>query len=128
MLTERITCILSLTVRTGFRNNEITLLEGTSGEMCLNTVGEVSSDTLIDITHVEGTDGKAFCVANLKNTSTTDKWSMSVGLLLFLVERDYTMFVHVERICRVYETSFFRFYIFHCRFNFEYPASDSYYW
>ena len=53
-------CAFPLTVQTGFQTNEIILLEGTSEEMCLNTVGEMSSDIPIDITLVESTDGEAF--------------------------------------------------------------------
>ena len=46
-----------LTVETGFRANEITLLEGNSGTMCLNTVGTVFSDTVINVTLIEGSAG-----------------------------------------------------------------------
>ena len=72
MLTERITCILPLTVRTGFQTSEITLLEGTSGEICLSTEGELCSDALIDITLVDsegsagsGAPGEDSCVTCL---------------------------------------------------------------
>ena len=47
--------VVFLTVQTGFRANEITLLEGNPGMMCLNTLGTVFSDTVINVTLIEGT-------------------------------------------------------------------------
>ena len=55
--------ICFFTVETGFQASEITLLEGSPGMMCLNTFGEVFSDTVINVTLIEGTaeaDGEEF--------------------------------------------------------------------
>ena len=69
MLTEWLTCaFVSFTVETGFQANEIILREGTSRRMCLNTVGSLFSDTVINVTLIEGSagaEGEAYCITCL---------------------------------------------------------------